>query len=241
MPPNGVKLKKQSEILSYEEIFSIVRAAAKLGISKIRLTGGEPLLRKNISSLIHSLKNIKGIDEITLTTNGILLTQLAPELKRAGLNRINISLDTPDPQKFKEITRGGNIHLVFEGIEAAIQAGFKNTKLNMVLIPNFNEKDVEQMKALCQEKGLRLQRINHYFLSDRNNTDQTYAAEKPLSCHLCNRIRLMADAKLKPCLFSDIEIPVDFSDIESSLLLAISNKPEKGKGCTTRGNWEIGG
>lgn len=241
MPPGGVRLKKRSEILSLEEIIRIVEAAAKLGISKIRLTGGEPLIRKNLCHLIRSLKSIKGIKEVTLTTNGILLARLAPELKRAGLDRINISLDTPDPQKYEEITRGGDINRVLEGIHAAIDAGFKNTKVNMVIIPGFNDSDVENMFDFCRKKGLQCQRINHYALSHWNNIDPAYEAEKPLSCHLCNRIRLLSDGRLKPCLFSNLEIPVDFDDIESSIKLAVRNKPLNGKGCTVRGNWEIGG
>ncbi|MGD2246369.1 MAG: radical SAM protein [Candidatus Aminicenantes bacterium] len=241
MPPGGVRLKKSSEILSYEEIVQIVRVAARLGISKIRLTGGEPLIRKNLISLIRSLKNIEGIEEVTLTTNGVLLARMAPELKRAGLDRINVSLDTLVPKKYEEMTRGGSIRRVLEGIDAASQAGFKNTKLNMVLIPGFNEKEVEHLKAFCKERGLHLQRINHYALPDRNSINRAYEAEKPLSCHRCNRIRLTADAKLKPCLFSDIEVPVDFADIDSCIKLAVLNKPESGRGCSTRGNWEIGG
>ena len=241
MPPEGVKLKKNREILSYEEIVKIVQEAAKLRISKIRLTGGEPLIRKNICYLIRSIKFINGIQEITLTTNGILLAQMAQELREAGLDRINISMDTLSPKKYREITRGGDIKKVFEGIDAVIEAGFDKTKLNMVIIPGFNKRCVEKMVAFCREKRLVLQRINHYSLCSQRTNNQEYKAERPLPCSECNRIRLTSDGKLKPCLFSNKEYPVNLEDIASSIKNAIINKPKCGKYCSVRGIWEIGG
>jgi len=117
MPAKGIKLKRADEILSYEKIIQIVRKAAKLGIYKIRLTGGEPLVRKNISYLVSQLKRLEGIREVSMTTNGILLASMASELKEAGLDRLNISLDSLDPELYKYITRGGNVNRVLEGIE----------------------------------------------------------------------------------------------------------------------------
>lgn len=241
MPSEGVRLKKSEDILSYEDITNIVLEAAELGISKIRLTGGEPLARKNISRLIGLLKDIPGIKEVMLTTNAHLLSRLAKELKTAGLDRINISLDVLDPEKYRELTGGGEIQSVFEGIEAVIQTGFKNTKINMVIIPGFNDKMVKKMEVFCKEKKLTLQRINHYSLTDRNSPDMKYQAERPLPCDKCNRIRLTSDGKLLPCLFSDMEYPVDLNDISSSIKNAILLKPEQGVCRFTRGNWEIGG
>lgn len=241
MPSEGVKLKKAHEILSYEQIIDIVRVAAKLGIQKVRLTGGEPLIRKDVWSLIGLLKHISGIQEVSLTTNGVLLSEKAIQLKQVGLNRINISLDTLDPWKYRELTKGGNIQNVLDGIASVLKAGFKNTKINMVIIPGVNTDEVEEMAAFCHDKGIILQRINHYSLENRKSSHPRYETERPLSCEDCNRIRLTADGKLKPCLFSDLEIPVDLNNIAASIVKTILIKPKSGYKCTVRGNWEIGG
>jgi cyclic pyranopterin phosphate synthase len=187
------------------------------------------------------LRAIPGVREVGLTTNGTLLAPLAARLKDAGLDRLNISLDTLDPEKYRKITRGGDIAAVYRGIEAAIAAGFRNTKINMVLIPGVNEGDVEAMTAFCREKGFALQRIHHYSLRERGDDGDPLEAERPHACARCNRIRLTADGKLKPCLFSDIEIAVDPGDIAASLKKAIHEKPARGLSCTVRGNWQIGG
>jgi cyclic pyranopterin phosphate synthase len=241
MPEQGVILKNHQDIMSYELILDIVREAVKLGIKKVRLTGGEPLVRRNITYLIKSLKSIGGLSEVTLTTNGVLLAEMAEDIKKAGLDRISISLDTLDPQKYKELTRGGDIEPVLRGINAVLDLGFTGTKLNMVLIPGFNLDEVGDMKKFCQEKGIQLQRINHYSLRNINSINKKYVAERPLSCDLCNRIRLTSDGKLKPCLFSDEEIPVDPDNIKASLEKTIAKKPEYGTFCSIKQNWQIGG
>ncbi len=241
MPAEGIVLKDRSNILSYEQIGRISREAVKIGLNKIRLTGGEPLIRKNIEHLIHDLKSLEGLHELTLTTNGILLPVLAGRLKDAGLDRVNISLDTLDPGKYSRLTRGGDIRAVFRGIEEVQRVGFRGTKLNMVLIPGFNTGEVEKMKAFCRKSGLILQRIHQYALNDRQSGMHHSEAERPLPCEMCNRIRLTADGKLKPCLFSNMEIPLEFEDIAGSLKKAVLYKPPKGTACTVRGNWEIGG
>ncbi|UCH94978.1 MAG: radical SAM protein [Candidatus Aminicenantes bacterium] len=241
MPEEGVVPKSHNDILSYEKILEVVKEGIRLGIKKVRLTGGEPLVRKGILFLVQQLKKLPGLGELTLTTNGVLLDNMAHSLKKADLDRINISLDTLDPNKYKEITRIGDIKNVLRGIDAVIKAGFKNTKLNMVLIPGFNDNEVEAMQAFCREKGFALQRINHYSLTNIDSIDRTYVAERPLKCERCNRIRLTADGKLKPCLFSDIEIPLDFSHLRESLINAIQCKPESGTNNVTTQNWQIGG
>ncbi len=179
--------------------------------------------------------------ELVLTTNGVLLESMAVDLREAGIDRINISLDTLDPEKYNELVRGGDIKKVFHGIEKVIEAGFEKTKINMVLIPGFNSDEVDDMKAFCNEKGLTLQRINHYSLHDIESINRKYEAERPLKCSVCNRIRLTSEGNLKPCLFSNLEIPLDPDDPESSLRKAVLNKPEKGTMNNTSGNWEIGG
>lgn len=241
MPEQGVIPKRHQDILSYEKMVEVARAAITLGIKKIRLTGGEPLVRKGVISLVEQLKKLPGLKELTLSTNGVLLETMAHPLKAAGIDRINVSLDTLDPKKYKKLTRIGDIKCVLKGIDAVIDAGFKNSKINMVLIPGVNDDEVESMKAFCKEKGFSLQRINHYSLSDIKSIDRNYIAERPLKCEYCNRIRLTADGKLKPCLFSDLEIPLDFNNLKESLIKAIQSKPEAGTCNSNRQNWQIGG
>jgi cyclic pyranopterin phosphate synthase len=241
MPPEGRRLHGRRHILSFEVIIEIAKEAVKHGINKIRLTGGEPLMRKNICHLIMLLKEIPGIREVALTTNGVLLASMAERLRAVGLDRINVSLDTLQHRRYKRLTRGGDIRRVFAGINAVIEAGFKNIKINMVLIPGFNHDEIEAMASFCRERCLQLQRINHYSLDNRDSCNSQYEAERPLSCDQCNRLRLTVDGKFKPCLFSDREFPVDTEDILSSIKQAIMNKPKRGLSCTVRGNWEIGG
>ena len=123
MPPEGVPWQPHAEILAYEEIVRVVKAAAQLGIRKIRLTGGEPLVRRDVTSLVRAIAHIPGINDISLTTNGVLLDRLAAPLADAGLTRVNVSLDTLDPIKFRRITRLGDIDRVWRGLEAAEHAG----------------------------------------------------------------------------------------------------------------------
>jgi cyclic pyranopterin phosphate synthase len=241
MPEAGVALKEHCDILSYEKIVRIVAAAAEMGIRKIRLTGGEPLVRKNIPFLVRALKALPGISEVSMTSNGTLLDAWAEELKKAGLDRLNISLDTLAADKYRRITRCGDIEHALAGIAAAGRVGFSGTKINMVLIPGFNDGEVEAMKRFCLENGLRLQRIRHYSLHDLQSAAQILEAERPLPCHACNRLRLTADGKLKPCLFSDREFAVDFSDIAASIRRTVQAKPRHGTRCVGRENWQIGG
>ncbi len=241
MPEDGIPLKSHLDILSYEKIVQVATVAAELGIRKIRLTGGEPLIRRNISFLVRELKSVPGVREVSMTTNGTHLDLLAGELKRAGLDRLNISLDTLDPLKYRQITRIGDIGRALAGIRAAKEAGFAGIKINMVLITGFNDDEIGAMKAFCRQNGLSLQRIHHYSLSDLRTSHSVLEAERPPSCHVCNRLRLTADGKLKPCLFSNREFPVDFSDIRSCLEQAVAAKPANGVACDNRGNWQIGG
>ncbi len=241
MPEAGIQLKSHFDILPYENIIQVVAAASSMGIHKIRLTGGEPLVRKNISFLVRELKTIPGISEVSMTSNGTLLDLLAEELKQAGLDRLNISLDTLDAGKYRQITRNGDIEKVFAGIAAARKAGFTITKINMVLIPGFNHEEVDQMKEFCLQNELVLQRINHYSLRNYESVQKELVTERPLSCNICNRLRLTADGKLKPCLFSNQEFAVDFSNIRATLEKAVQAKPRYGVACRNREIWQIGG
>ena len=133
---------KHEDILSYEEIETLVSVAADMGINKVRLTGGEPLMRPHFTTLVRMIAGIEGIDDISLTTNGILLARYAEELKEAGLNRVNISLDTLKPDRFKRITGHDRLKDVFAGIEAANRIGLKPIKINMVPLKNINDDEV---------------------------------------------------------------------------------------------------
>ncbi|HNX96204.1 MAG TPA: radical SAM protein [Candidatus Aminicenantes bacterium] len=241
MPAAGVPPKAHDQIVSYEQIARLVAAAATLGITKVRLTGGEPLVRKGIERLVAMLRGIEGITELTLTSNGLLLPLLAPALKRAGLDRVNVSLDTLDPERYRRLTRGGTLAAALGGIDAALEAGLTPVKVNMVVIPGENLAEVPQMQEFCRRRGLTLQRIRHYSLTDHATTRLAIPAERPTPCEECNRLRLTADGRLKPCLFSDLEIPVDWNDPAASLRQAIASKPRSGVKCTGRGNWQIGG
>lgn len=148
VPSCGVAPIISKDILTDEEIFRVTKAAAKLGVRKIRLTGGEPLSRKNVISLVASLKTIPGIENISMTTNGIMLEEYAQKLADAGLDRVNISLDSFRPDRYKEITRGGNIESVLKGIKAAETAGLLPIKINMVPIRGFNDDEIEEFARL---------------------------------------------------------------------------------------------
>ncbi|MCK5850061.1 MAG: radical SAM protein [Kiritimatiellae bacterium] len=241
MPEAGVALKTHANILSYEQIETFVRTAAEMGISKVRLTGGEPLVRKNIEQLVYNLSKINGITELCMTTNGVYLTEKAQALKTAGLNRVNISIDTLDSDKYRRITRCGDLSQVLKGIDSAIKADLTPIKLNMVIFEDTTEQEVKAMQNFCTEKGLSLQKITRFSLYDRHDLINRFHAERPPQCSACNRLRLTSDGFLKPCLFSEDEIKVDFDNIYDSIVTAIGKKPESGSACRSRRMNQIGG
>jgi len=153
MPPEGVPQMSHNEILSYEEIRTVVQAAAELGINKIRLTGGEPLVRADLPKLIRMLSQIEGIEELSLTTNGMVLKKYALELKQAGLSRVNVSLDTFKADKFRYITRLGKLKDVLEGIEAAKEAGFQPVKINTVVMRGINDDEILDFARMTYKDG----------------------------------------------------------------------------------------
>lgn len=159
MPKNGVPKKHHSDILSVEEIETVVRAAAELGITKVRITGGEPLVRKGILEICKRIGRIDGLKEIGLTTNGILLADMAGELKKAGIARVNISLDTLDPGKYKQITRGGGLADVFRGIQASREAGLLPLKINTVLIGGFNDDEIGDFVEMTRDEAIHVRFI----------------------------------------------------------------------------------
>lgn len=153
MPESGVKKKTHKEILRHEEMLEIVRVGANLGIEKVRLTGGEPLTRRGIVGLVKSIKNISGIKEVTMTTNGVLLADSLDDLVDAGLDRINLSLDTMNPEKYSDITRGGDLSIVMNCIPRIIEKGLK-LKINVVLIGGFNEDEIVDFIELTRNEHI---------------------------------------------------------------------------------------
>lgn len=152
MPPEGIPRMHHGEILSYEEIRAVVRAGAALGIRRVRLTGGEPLVRAGLPELVRMLSRIDGIEELSLTTNGTLLKEHALELKQAGLSRINVSLDTLKADRFRDITRVGELSDVLEGIEAARYAGLHPVKINVVVMPGVNEDEIPDFAGMTRRE-----------------------------------------------------------------------------------------
>lgn len=148
MPADGVVPFDHSDILSYEEIIRIVKIAAGLGVRKVRITGGEPLTRKNLAFLISSIRKIEGIEDLSMTTNGILLEQYARAIADAGLDRVNISLDSFNAVRYKEITRGGDLNAVLRGLEAAVKAGLSPIKINMVPLRGVNDDEIEHFARM---------------------------------------------------------------------------------------------
>ena len=238
MPEEGVEVRRHEEFLSFEQIVEVVRVGATIGLKKIRLTGGEPLVKRGIVNLVEMIAGVTGVDHVAMTTNGVLLAGMAKDLKAAGLDSLNISLDTLDPKRYTEITRVGSIENVLAGIEAARTSGFK-IKLNTVVMNETPHSEIELMRQFCRGKGIRLQLINHFSLSDEKLN--SYSFDRPPKCEACNRIRLLADGNLKPCLHSDVEIPLDLQDIKCSLVKTIQAKPERGLVCENRCMYEIGG
>ncbi len=153
MPAEGITWQAHENILHYEEIAQVVRLAAEHGVSEIRLTGGEPLIRKNLPELVQMIASIPGISDISLTTNGLLLEEQAERLAKAGLTRINVSLDTFSPEKFARITRGGSFERVWRGLEAAEAYGLSPIKLNVVAMRGINDDEIRSMAQITAQRA----------------------------------------------------------------------------------------
>lgn len=269
MPEEGVPHREHKDMMTVDETFMAIKAAAELGIKKIRITGGEPLVKRGIINLCREVAEIPGIEEVCMTTNGILLPQMAEDLKAAGVDRLNISLDTLDPEKFHYITRVGQLQDVLDGMKAAEEAGFENTKINCVLMGGFNDDEIEDFVNLTREKPIEVRFIElmpigggigfdkQQFVSceevlkrvpelePMNQEDGVAKLYKipgapgrvglirPISCEFCegcNKIRLTADGKIKPCLHSDQEIPLKGlmqEEMTEALRKSILDKPER--------------
>lgn len=269
MPEDGICKKHCEDMLTEEEMICAVKAAASLGISKLRITGGEPLVKQNILSICARAAAVEGIDELCVTTNGVLLPQLAGPLRGAGVNRVNISLDSLDRDKYAHITRCGSLDRAVKGVEAALEAGFDKVKINSVLIGGFNDDEIPALAELTRQYPVDVRFIELMPMYDsgdfgvkafipctavldklpeleREQQDRGVARLyrlpgaqgsigliSPVSNHFCadcNRIRLTADGKLKPCLHSNQEYPVkglDYDGMVGQMKAAIMAKPAR--------------
>ena len=277
MPAEGVPRLTHEDILNYEEILRLARIAALMGIAKIRITGGEPLVRKDILFLCANMAATPGLKSLSLTTNGLLLSQYARGLFVAGIKRINISLDTLKPEKYAAITRRDCFEQVWAGIRAVQETGFAPIKLNAVIMQGINDDEIEDLACLTYHYPFEVRFIEFMpFQADDGHNRFVSADEildrlakvaallpavsessngparhfrfpgalgkigiiSPISehfCHLCNRLRVTADGKLRTCLFSmeeiDLKTPLrqGASDEEITKLIysAIRRKPER--------------
>ena len=274
-PPKSVRQVKQDELLSFEEITTIVGLAVEWGIRKVRITGGEPLVRNNIIGLIKMLRRIKGIRDLPMTTNGVRLAEFAHSLKKAGLSRVNVSLDSLDRKKFASITDQDNLLHVLRGIRAAREAKLEPIKINVVILKGINEDEILDFVNFAREKNLIVRFIecmpasgseqNGWYFSNAGvketierrwgtlkslpffsnysparyfkiaHTQVVLGFISPISqpfCHQCTRLRLTAAGKLRPCLFSNLEIDLKKSlqgknrdyEIKASFDLAMNEK-----------------
>lgn len=285
MPAGGVSKRARADVCSVEELVEIARAAADCGITKIRLTGGEPLVRRGILDICRGVSAINGVKELCLTTNAVALSQLAKPLKEAGVDRLNVSLDTLRQDRFAYMTRGGRLEEVFRGLEAAGEAGFTGTKLNVVLMKGFNDDEIPGFADLARRYPIEIRFIelmpigegkNARFLParavleacpDLRPVDGSGVARRykppegrglvgliePMSrrfCQDCDRVRVTADGKLKPCLHSDQEFPLRGlrgEDLRKAIREGIAAKPEghrmgeTGRSGAGRRMYQIGG
>lgn len=267
MPEEGVSKRDHADMLTEDEFITAVEAAAALDITKVRITGGEPLVRKNIVSICRRAAAVEGIKEVCLTTNGILLPELAVPLKKAGVKRINLSLDTLDPEKYAYITRIGKLEDFKAGLNAALAAGFEKIKINAVLIGGFNNDEIIQLAELTRQYPLDMRFIEMMPMYDSGDFNEkafvpysrvletlpeaeavphdggvaklyrlpgakgNIGLISPLNAHFCgacNRLRLTADGKLKPCLHAADEYNIkgmDFDGVKAVMEQAIWNKP----------------
>ena len=277
MPDKKPGLFKEEDLLTNEEIVRLVRIAYKHGLRKVRITGGEPLMREDITWLISSIKNI-GIHDLSLTTNGIILSKLAGKLKKAGLDRVNISLDSLKQDKFRKITGGGSIEQVWESIREAENVGLTPIKINVVPIREINDDEIttfalltlgnnyhvrfiEFMPASCNAVWSKDKYISSSEIMERisslgsveklsfrgkgpsrnfriKGAKGIIGVISPISNHFCkhcNRLRLSADGKIRPCLFSnkriDIKAPMRLGasdgEIEKVFINAVKIKPAR--------------
>ena len=234
MPAEGVQTLRHEDVLSFEEIVEVVRAAVSLGVAKVRLTGGEPLVRRGIVALVAMLSEIAGIQDLAMTTNGQRLAACARDLAEAGLRRVNISVDTLDPVRYSEITRGGDLRKVIDGIHAAREAGLTPIKLNCVIRDSIDEEDARSLAEFGRTEGLEVRYIRRMNLAA--GLFHQVLGGTGGDCVHCNRLRLSCDGYLRPCLFSDLRFDVRKLGAIRAIQEAVRAKPERGDTCATAFN-----
>ncbi len=239
MPAEGIEQIAHAEVLSFEEIAEVARRAVGMGVKKVRLTGGEPLVRRGILTLVEMLAAIDGIEDLAMTTNGILLAQFAQPLKEAGLHRLNISLDALQPDRYREVTRGGEVQEVLDGIQAARDAGLKPLKINCVINESAEEPDAVEVADYARSIGAQIRFIR--CMDIQEGTFWTVDGGDGGNCAICNRLRLTSDGKIFPCLFNNTHYSVKEHGIEKALALAVENKPESGKPSSDNQFYAMGG
>jgi cyclic pyranopterin phosphate synthase len=210
-----------------------------MGITRLRITGGEPLLRTDVETLVRMLAAIPGISDLAMSTNGTLLAAHAAALASAGLRRVNVSLDAIDAARYAAITGGGDVRSVLEGIEAARLAGLAPVKLNCVVRRSSSEPDAKEVADFARRKGLPVRFIQEMDLSAGRFGVVEGAAGG--DCTRCSRLRLLCDGVVKPCLFSDLGFSVRAMGPASALAEAMRRKPRTGKRCTRERMHAIGG
>lgn len=267
MPEVGVCKKRHADMLTEDEMITAVKAAAEIGVKKLRITGGEPLVKRNILSICERAAAVPGIEELCITTNGVLLPRLAADLRKAGVKRVNLSIDTLDREKYSYITRIGSIDNALAGLEAALNAGFEKVKINTVLIGGFNDDEIADMAYLTKKypvdvrfielmpmydsgdfgrsaylpgsvvlerlPELQPQKIDSvaklYKLPDAKGSVGLISPVSSHFCASCNRIRLTADGKLKPCLHSSVEYSIkglSYEEMLEQFKRTVLDKPE---------------
>lgn len=221
---------EKDKILSFEQIVKFIENGINLGIKRIKLTGGEPLLREDIEVLVKMISQVSAIEDISITTNGILLGEKAYKLKKAGLHRINVSLDTLNKEKYKKITGGGDIDSVLKSLMIAKKLNFNNIKINTVILRGLNEDEIYYIKKFAIKNNFDMQLINHMNLKKDKSYSESNITDKPKKCNNCNRIRLTANGMLLPCLFSEKSVYImEYSDYKDAIKDCINLKPEKGE------------
>ncbi len=239
MPAEGVALLPHEDILTFEEICDFTRLVIEEGVRKVRITGGEPLAKRDIVTLVGMLAKIDGIDDLAMTTNAQRLAEFAQPLAAAGLNRVNVSLDTTDPERYRTITRGGDVAPALAGIDAAIDAGLTPVKLNCVISEFSTPADLESVRQFAKPRKLEVRTIRH--MQFQSGEFAVVEGGTGGDCPRCNRLRLRSNGELRPCLLSDLAWNIRELGAREALRRAIEAKPQAGGACSHTGMHTIGG
>ena len=225
-PREGAVLFRRGALLSFKEIVALTRQAVGFGIDKVCLTGGEPLVRWGIVRLVATLSGIPGLRDFSMTSNGILLSGFARDLHRAGLSRLNISLDSLDSKRFRDLSGGGELRKVLAGIDAAVAAGFETIQLECVVEFSPDEADARQVAGFGRERGIEVRFIRRMDLR-RRRFWPVYGGDGG-HCYRCDRLRVSCDGRVFPCFFDSESFSIRRYGIDGALRLAVGHKPATG-------------